>query len=190
MPTCDEIDVGSSIDCSAIPVGGTVPKLRLINWDDLDEDAPFTLTSGKITAISVKTGKQAWTFTGFRNDVKKTDEVLNPGIGINQFKHGAGWVIYERTQAQKTNIEKLARGRFVAILENKGKDADAYELLGYKVGLEIVPGPVRNAHENGGFFIINMATPDGEYEDALPKTIGASYAAAVTLVTALDTPAS
>jgi len=67
-------------------------------------------------------------------------------------------------------------------MENKGKDADAVEVVGKDVGVEIVVGPIRNAHENGGFFILNFATPEGEFESKLPQTLGTSYANAVTLI--------
>lgn len=179
---CIHIEIGSEPTCPT-PVGGTRARAAAINFDDLDDDTPFTYDSeGKITAINLKVGKMAYLFTGFRNDVKKTDEVINPGVGLNQFKHGGGWVIYERTQEQKNNIEKLARGKFVLVLENKGKDADALEVLGSKCGVEIVAGPIRNAHENGGFFIMNFATIDGEFEPKLPQTLGATYAAGVTIL--------
>ncbi len=183
---CDTITIGSEADCSALPSGGTRARAIVINLDDFDEDAPFTENAdGKITAINLKPGKSGHLFTGFRNDVKKTDEVINPGVGLNQFKHGAGWVIYERTQEQKNNIEKLARGKFAVILENKGKDADALEIIGLRVGVEIVPGKIRDAHENGGFFIVNFATIDGEFEPKLPQTVGATYALGIVIADAL-----
>jgi len=173
---CGNITVGSSADCDNLPAGGTRARLILVNTDDINPDTGFTEDGTyRITDVNLIAGRSGYTFTGFRNDVKKTDEVVNPGIGLNQFKHGCGWVIYERTQAQKNNIEKLARGRFVAFVENKGRDADALECLGKDVGLEIVIGPIRNAHENGGFFMINLATPDGEFESKLPQTVGTSY---------------
>lgn len=184
--SCDTITLGNEADCDNLPSGGTVARAIVINHADLDPDAPFTEDAdGNITAINLLAGKYAHLFTGFRNDVKKTDEVVNPGVGLNQFKHGAGWVIYSRLQVQKNNVEKLARGKFVVILENKGKDADALEVIGKKVGVEIVPGVIRNAHENGGFFMLNFATIDGEFEPKLPQTLGATYAAGNAIVDAL-----
>ena len=184
---CGTIALGSDVACDAQAKGGTQSTITLFNYDDIDG---YTEASGGITAIDLATGKQGWQFTGFRNDVKKSDEVVNPGVGLNQFRHLAGFVIYERTQAQKNNIEKLCKGRFVAIIENKGKDADAFEVLGKSVGLEIVVGPIRNAHENGGFFIMNFATPEGEFEPKLPQTLGTSYSNAETVIAALLTPAA
>lgn len=179
MAGCSNIDVGSSADCANLPAGGTRARLILVNFDDIID---WDDTNGKITQVSMLPGTKGYEFTGFRNDVKKTDEVVDPGIGIMQVKQGLTWVIYERTQAQKNNIERLFRGRVVAFAENKGKDADAFEVLGKDVGLGIVPGPIRNSHENGGFFVINMATPDGEFEGKLPQTLGATYSAGLALI--------
>lgn len=176
---CGFITIGSEVDCDIIPNGGTLPRIGVINYDDID-GAP-TVVDGRITAIPMQAGKTGYAFTGFRNDIKKSDEVINPGVGLNKFKHNAGWVIYERTQAQKNNIEELAKGKFVLIIENKGKDADAIEVLGIGVGVEIVVGPIRNAHENGGFFVLSFATAEGEFETKLPQSLGTDYTNALTL---------
>lgn len=178
---CSSIDRGSAADCEALPSGGTRARFIVLNFEDVTGWTESTL-DGKITAFTMAAGTSGYEFTGFRNDMKKSDEVVNPGIGINQFKHNAGWVIYERTQAQKNNIEKLARGKYIIFAENKGKDADAIEVLGKDVGVEIVPGPIRNAHENGGFFVVSFSTAEGEFESKLPQTLGQTYAAGVVLI--------
>jgi hypothetical protein len=181
--SCGTIDLGSDPDCDAIPKGGTRARVIVINFDDIEtfaEDA-----DGRITSITLVAGAGSYLFTGFRNDVKKSDDVANPGVGLNQFLHKTGWVIYERTQEQKNNVENLARGRFVVIAENKGRDDDAVEVIGIDVGVEIVAGPIRNAHENGGFFMLNFSTPEGEYEGKLPRSLGTDYDDAQTIIDAL-----
>lgn len=185
---CGEITIGSDVACDAQAKGGTVPStLTLFNIDQIDG---YTVASGKITAIDLETDARGWQFTGFRNDLKKVDDVRDLGVGLKGFGHAITFVIYERTQAQKDNIEKLCKGRFVAIVENKGKDADAFEVYGKDNGMEIVVGPIRNAHENGGFFIISLVTPDGEAEGKLPQTLGTSYSNAETVLAALLVPAA
>lgn len=179
---CGFITIGSEVDCDIIPNSGTRPRALAFNYDDIES---FTEVNGRITAITMVAGKTGYAFTGFRNDVKKSDEVINPGVGLNKFKHNGGWVIYERTQEQKNNIEELAKGRFVLVLENKGKDDDSIEVIGRGVGVEIVVGPIRNAHENGGFFVLAFSTPEGEFESKLPQSLGTDYANALTLLDAL-----
>lgn len=177
---CGAIERGSEADCDNIPEGGTRARLLLANYDDVesyDEDV-----DGNITDITLAVGAFLYEFLGFRNDVKKSEEVIKPDVGIPKFKHNVGFVVYENTQIQKNNVENIARGRFVAVVENKGKDANVFEVVGKGVGVEIVAGPIRNAHENGGFFVISLSTPDdqGELESRLPQTLlvaGGTYAA-------------
>jgi hypothetical protein len=186
---CGQIDRGSAVDiCDDIPPGGTRARVVLFNIDEIEsftEDA-----DGNVTAITLVDDATGYEFTGFRNDAKKSEEVIKPEIGLPKFKHNAGFVIYENTQLQKNNIEQLVRGRFVALIENKGKTVDSIEVVGKEVGLEIVAGPIRNAHENGGFFVIALSTPDdqGELEGKLPQTLlaaGNSYATNLTYIAGL-----
>lgn len=177
---CGAITKGSDADCDEIPEGGTRARLILANYDDIES---YTETDGVITDIELAGGAFLYEFLGFRNDVKKSEEVIKPDVGIPKFKHNVGFVVYENTQVQKNNVENIARGRFVAIVENKGKTENVFEVVGKGVGVEIVAGPIRNAHENGGFFVISLSTPDdqGETENKLPQTLqiagsGTTYA--------------
>ena len=186
---CGLIDRGSAVDiCDDIAPGGTRARVVLFNIDEvvsMTEDG-----DGNITAITLVDDATGFEFTGFRNDAKKSEEVIKPEIGLPKFKHNAGFVIYENTQLQKNNIENLVRGRFIALMENKGKTIDSIEVVGKEVGLEIVAGPIRNAHENGGFFVISLSTPDdqGELEGKLPQTLkvaGDSYASNLAYIEGL-----
>jgi len=182
------IELGFDPGATERPVGGTRKKFGIINFEDLDFSAgsPFTLDGdGKITAIAMKATKVMYEYTGFRTDLKKSDEVITMGLGPNQFKHAASYVICDRTQVQKNSIEQHCRGKVLIFAENLGADADAFELLGAKSGLELVPGSIRNAHENGGYFTLSVATLEGEFESKLPQTVGTTYADGLTLFDAL-----
>lgn len=151
-----------------------------MNHDDVYR---VTEENGIITGIELKGGKEAYEFLGFRNDVKKSEDVI-PTTTRRNFRHSTSFVVYELDQLQKNNIKRMARGRFMAIVENRGKNANSFELLGKNVGLEMQAGVIRDAHQNGGFFIINLATPDNEveFEKKLPQTIGTSYSDAIDII--------
>jgi len=199
------ISMGSEIvECDDLPQSGTRDRIVLINFADVTKI--YTNDDGKIVEILLKSSTSGgieldaeldaefgsdtvvygsgYVFTGFRNDVKKSDEVVKREKSNKRFKHNVGFVIYDLTQAQKNNIRNLVRGRVLAIVENKGRDADSIEVLGKECGLQIVGGPIRNAHEDGGFFIINLATPDNgvELERKLPQTLGISYEHGLSLI--------
>lgn len=186
---CEDIEIGSEAPCpESLPIGALRARLGLININDLDDDEPFTTDGeGRITAVNMKSGKVMKLFTGFRVDFGKTDEVINLGTGPNQLKHGLKFMIYERVQEQKNNINKMIRATVVALTIYKGNDGDAIELLGKKCGLQVVPGPIRDTAANGGYFTINMATLEGEFETELPPTVGGTYADGVAIFDGLLT---
>lgn len=203
--SCGRLDRGSTPDCDNLPTGGTEARLILINWDDVlyvyegnDTlpsgsvwDPTFDLTFGPVVTagtglgvivqIVLKAGKTAYEFFGFRNDVKKSEECEQTSHSKKRFKHHCGFVVYEIDQLQKNNLKKMSKGRFMAIVENRGRGADAFELLGKNSGLKMVAGVIR---ETQGFYQINLSTPDNgiEYERKLPQTIGISYANALEII--------
>lgn len=185
--SCGRINIGSEPNCDDLPEGGTRARLILFNYRDvesIEEDE-----NGIITAINLTPGTQAYEFLGFRTDVKKEDGVIKT-VRKSRFKHSVGFVVYENDQLQKNNIKALVRGRFIAIVETRGQDENSVEVVGKHVGLRIVGGTVRDAHENGGFFVINLSTPDGtaEFETKLPQNLGYSYGEALAIIEGLLNP--
>ena len=156
--SCGLIDTGSGANCEALPQGGTKARAVVFNYDDVT--GYTTDSEGTVTALTLAPGASGYEFTGFRNDMKNSQEVVKPDTGITQFRHLFGMTIYERTQEQKNNAEHLSRGLFVVIVENKGLDPTSFEVLGLDVGLEIDAGVIRNAHENGGYFVLSFSTPE------------------------------
>lgn len=173
--SCGRITRGSAVEDCDVPEGGTRARLVLINYRDITQ--MYVNDQGKIISIGMRSGTVGYEFLGFRNDIKKSEEAVKREQSKQRFTHSVGFVIYEVDQPQKVNIKNIARGRFVAIVENKGQDADSIEVLGKECGLQIIDGQIRNAHENGGVFIINLATPGNgvEFERKLPQTLGTSY---------------
>lgn len=160
---CGAITIGSAADCEALPAQGTRARVVLFNFDDIEE---YTEAGGKITDIVLKDGKFGYLFTGLGQSFKKSEDFSRSATtGLGRYKHKHTLVIYERTQEQKDNIKALGNGRFVAVLFNKGEDSDSIELAGKSVGLELQAGEIRNAHANDAFFVLNMATPEGEVEN-------------------------
>lgn len=169
--SCGTITIGSSPSCTDPLRSGTEPILYLFNYDEVLDGTESASIPNLLTALSLKSLAVSMVFEGFKQDVKPTQEVIAPANGANQFKHNLGFVVYEITQLQKNNLQKLAKGRFVAVVENKGKTTEAFEVYGLGSGLEIVPGVARDSYANGGGYIIQLATPENEFEPLLPQTI-------------------
>lgn len=164
--------MGSDPSCPT-PPSGLEAVLYAANHKDIES---WTYNGNDpddyITGVTLKDGKFLYKFTGFAPDFKKSEEVVDPGIGPNQLKHMATLVVYNRDQDEKTNIENIIRGTIVLFAVNNGKDATSVEVIGKSAGLQVVPGAVRSSNENGGFFILNLATADGQgvFENKLHQT--------------------
>lgn len=169
--SCGTITIGSSPSCTDPLKSGTIPRLYLFNYDDVVSVTESATTPNLITAITLASNTVAHVFEGYKQDVKPTQEVIAPGNGANQLKHGLGFIVYEITQLQKNNLQKVIKGRFIAAVENKGKENEAFEVYGLGSGMEIVPGVARDSYANGGGYIIQLATPENEFEPLLPQTI-------------------
>ena len=181
--SCGTITTGSRPDCESPLKSGTRARLFLANYDQLLSATASTTTPNLITALVFSTGATSFLFEGFKQDVKPTQEIIAPSNGQNQFKHNLGFLVYEITQLQKNNLQRVAKGRFIAIAENHGKDENSFEIYGLNTGLEIVPGIARDPLANGGGYIIQLATPENEFEPKLPQTLfSTDYATTLALV--------
>lgn len=168
--SCGTITTGSSPNCLTPLKSGTEPRLYLFNYDDV-LDGTVGSTPNLFTALVLSSNTVGFVFEGFKQDVKPTQEVIAPGNGANQLKHNLGFVVYDITQLQKNNLQKVVKGRFVAVVENKGKNSESFEVYGFAAGMEIVPGVAKDSYANGGGYIIQLATPENEFEPKLPQTI-------------------
>lgn len=176
--SCGLITSGGQNDCDEFAQGGTRARLIVLNYSDVL--FIYENSEGIITSIVLKPGASGYEFLGFRDDMKKSDEVVKGGK--TRFRHNLGFVIYEIDQLQKNNIKKFAKGRFLAIIENKGETANSIEVLGKNVGLSIVAGLVRDAYA-GNVYTISLSTPEGiELERKLPQTLGNSYTAGQNII--------
>lgn len=149
---------------------GTMPRMILFNLEDVLSVTESTSTPNLLTAMTLATNTVGYVFEGYKQDVKPTQEFVVPGNGGTMFKHMVNFIVYDITQLQKNNLQRMAKGKYVAIVENKGKNSEAFEVFGLGSGMEIVPGVARDTNANGGGYIITLATPETESEPMLPQT--------------------
>ncbi len=164
MP-CDEIDLGSDVvdECN-FPPAGTQPVA--IFWNYKDIESYVYGTNGEIEDVVLKDGKFAYKYTGLAQAFTNSQDFQrSETTGRGQWKHKAKVVIYERTQIQKNNIQHWGNARVTGALFLNGLDIDSIVLIGKEVGVQLVAGEIHNSQANDGFFILNIATPDGDIEN-------------------------
>lgn len=188
MSSCNEISIGYAHDCTDPFQGGIGgdSRLILINKSDLSSSTESGSTDGLITALTLKSGKSAYAFEGIRDSLKPSHDMVLSASQQPMYKHRAQWFLYAYSQVQKNNIEKMMRGRFIAIYQNAKQDANSFEILGLNVGLQATPQKLRDLGENGGAYSLLLETPDNELEVKLPQTfLSTDFATTLTALNAL-----
>lgn len=188
MP-CGEISASISYDCQNPLQGGNNPSLYLFNYDDVVGVVADGTTDNLITDITRATGKAAYKFEGYRNSLTPSQESLLPDTGQMLFKHQVNFFVFSISQIVKNQIQQLALGRFIAIVENNGKNADSFEVYGLGNGMELTAQELRNSNANNGAYNLILATADGEFEPKLPLTLfDTDYATTKAKITGYLTP--
>lgn len=191
MTVCAKIVSGSSQDCENPIVAGLKDRLILINFDDF-ESAVVTLNGTNaliIENIVLPSGVVGYEFIGSRSSNTASSELV-PKDFSELFTHKAGFKVFKNDGATKLNIEKIAKGRFVAIIENVSKGANgnsAYELLGNDAGI-IATVVKRDANDDPtqGAYDIMLESSTKSLEPHVPKTIyKTSYATTKAIVDSL-----
>ncbi len=181
---CDQISIGAGYDCQTPLQGGAKAKLILLNLDDLG-----TVTASGtdiITGFTLLSNKAAYLFEGYRNSLVKSEELVIPDSSQALFRHKLEFAIFDISQAQKNNIQRMALGRFIAICENTQKGANSFEVFGLNSGLTLAPGVLRASNANNGAFKLTLQSAEGEEEVKLPQTIFITdYTTSAALVTGL-----
>lgn len=183
---CGSITDGDSVDCENLPAGGTRAKAIVFNYDEVDEIVKDV--NGVVTDIQLVPGAFGYLYEGLANAFQKSEDFArSQTTGLGRYKHKHSIIIYKRTQAIKEQVKKFGNGRFIVALFNRGEDDDAIELAGEDVGVQLSAGEIRNAYANDSFFVLNMATPEGEVENesAPMRSIGPTYADGLAMLEAL-----
>jgi len=192
MSVCGLITLGSAVDCANLNLSGTKATAYFINYEDVDWGSTTKDINGRITALTLLSGKYAYAFSGSPTHVKISQDTIQIDGGFRQVKHTVGITIFERTAAQKINMANLVRGAFLVIVHLKGDDDDAVVVAGYDVGVQHVPGTVMDAFANGGNYVFTFATNDGEgeFEREFVASLGDDYDDALTIINSLLEPES
>lgn len=188
MSGCNEISIGYAHDCNDPFQGGIGgdSRLILINKGDLASYTESGSTDGLITALTLKSNKSAYAFEGIRDSLKPSHDMVESASKQPMYKHRAQWFLFAYSQTQKNNIEKMMRGRFIAIYQNAKQDANAFEILGLNVGLQATPQKIRDLAENGGAYNLLLESPEAEPETKLPQTFfDTDFATSLAAINAL-----
>jgi len=179
---CGALQRGSTPNCDTPFQGGNKNKIILIEKEDYDLATKTYDTLGRLATITMPSGKTAWPFSGFKNSAKPSYKLVIAPSGQSQYEHMCEYSVYEYSQTAKNNLQRKANGRYIGIIENNLGDANAFEVLGIGVGMQLKEMG-RNPQDNGGAFKLILATPENEYEGTLPiGMLATDYAGTVAAI--------
>ena len=174
---CAGITVGADYDCANPPVAGVDQRLILINKSVYDE-ATITydgsLTSLITNIVLAAGGKQGWAFQGVRTSLKPQSNFVAEEIAVG-YDHQVDFLVFDISQAQKDNLEKLGVSKVVAIVQNMNSAGNAdsvFEVFGGGVGLELITNQRINGDQaTMGVWSLSLKTSDNSgKEPKLPTS--------------------
>jgi hypothetical protein len=171
MASCAVITQGSTYDCANPVVPGVNTRLILLNWDEI---ATVTKAGSYITAMTLDALKTGFAFEGYRNSLNPQYDMIKTGFATG-YDHMVKFQVFDISQEQKDNLQKMALGRIVAIIENinnDGNDNNVFEVYGLDVGMDITEmNRIARDMDSQGSFSVTLKTPDDEgKEPKMPQT--------------------
>ena len=194
MASCGNLTIGATYDCDDPLQPGVNPRLILMNLDDILLVTYDVGNDRLITDISIKTGVlAAYAFDGFRQSLNPSVEFVPQTLSIG-YRHTVEFQVFDISSTQKLNLEKMALGKIVAVVENKnspGNVDSVFEVFGLGTGMEVqTMTRINRDLETAGSWSIVLSTPDNEGQEAtLPISwFDTDYATTLALVDALLVP--
>lgn len=181
---CGTIGANAAIDCSNIPNNGTADRLILINRNDIDTATTTIAADGSISSLALKATKNAYQIDGINNSIAPDSEQVLQG-SVPRYRHRVQFRPFLVDQATKNEIEKMAKGSLVGIVETLDNE---YIVYGYDVGMKAtVVAQNPNDAETNGLFVVTLASDENRpLEPKLPINYeNTDYATTTTELEAL-----
>lgn len=189
---CGGITIGAAFDCDDPITPGVDQRLILVNKEDISAVTYDVTLTSLITGITLTALKTGFAFQGVRQALNPQYTFVPQTVSVG-YDHQVDFMVFDISQAQKDNLEKMAMTKMVAIIENRnttGNSNSVFEVYGLEVGLDMQTN-VRIPADNetaGAFSISLMTSPNGGKEPKMPQSWWlTNYATTKALVDALLT---
>ena len=152
-------------DCDNIAFGGLEVNAVIINFDDIDK-AASTLDGTNdliITNLATKSGTSGFSLEGVKQTNGASFEFVIREDTTDAYKHLFAGVVLTPSADNKKRLDEMgSNGRYVVVVEKMWKGAnqeDAFEVLGWDVGLELAT-MVWSSKEGNGAVKFELASVD------------------------------
>ena len=195
MTICGKITKSIDINCPNPLQAGAEDELILINRDDwLGAAIVYNVTNPQIIeSVAFTVGLAGFSYQGKNNSIGPKYEFIKLTYA-EVYNHEINFKVFDVSPDSKTELEAMAKGSMVAIVNNRYKGTDgnaAYEVYGTDSGLEMSQN-IRDIinQENQGAFDVIIKSNETSPEPHMPKTFFITdLATTKAAVDALLTPA-
>ena len=160
-------------NCQEGGVAGLETSIIIINRDDINVASITYNPNNKMimTGFQLNSGKTGFLLQGVKQVNSTAFELVKKETSADKKKHTFNGVILSLSAENKLRLEKMSEGgNYVVVVEKKWKganDADAFDVLGIDVGLELNVATF-NSNEADGNAIFELSSVDGFEEPKFP----------------------
>lgn len=187
---CGAITAAILKDCTNPLIGGTDTTIYVANYADIASVTRNGSNPQIIEAITMVATKKFYKYEGQNNSVEPEQHLVKQKYA-RVYDHLIKFKVFNATPTTKAQLELMAVGRIVAIVENNWKNGTtgngAFEIYGLDVGLEVenLDRMLADADTQGAFDL-TLKTPEAAKEGHLPATLFiTSYSATQAVIAAL-----
>jgi hypothetical protein len=193
---CAGIFQSQFIDCQDPLAVGTVQRLFLANYDDV-EDITFSIVEGEenvIETIVMAAGTSFFEFEGVNQSLAVQQELVRQATA-NNYRQTIDFSIFEVDNITLQNMQAMAYKRQVAITYGANDSSlgnGAFQYSGKNSGLDLLTNiRINGSVETGGAHVMQLATPEaGASENELSNVIwDTDYPTTLAYIETLLTPA-
>lgn len=168
---CSKINANLAMAACRNSVAGIKGKAILINFDDWTA-ATKTESDGVYSALSLASGAKGYLFTS-HEQAFEASVTMNKGTYQNSFGHQVLMRAFDRTQNLKSDVNKIAHGKYVAIVQNldTNNPETKYEVYGAENGLVASAIEFNSTDADGVAYAITLASDERARESEVPKSI-------------------
>lgn len=178
MAECAVITQNVTLDCDNPIAPGTRDRMVLINFDDWAAAViGVNGTNAQIVeSITFASGGTGYLLEGQNNSNEPKPNYVK-GRYSGAFVHELKYKVFANNATVKQELEKLAKGRVVAIVENNYRGAageSSYEIYGGDSGMIVPDGGITRdpvSTDTNGAWEVSLQSSEFARETHLPKTL-------------------
>lgn len=166
--SCGKISANAMLAKCGGSTAAVKGRVILMNYDDIDY-AESTVADGVLSAIVMKNNAKGFAWETHDRGVEVNSPLVVKTY-YNAFEHNLVIRVFDKTQEIKDQINALAHGRVVAIVENRS-NANAethYEVYGWDSGLVMTAEDAPSTDGDGVIYTITLNSDEVSQEGQLP----------------------